>query len=266
MALFEHDGLVHYFRLEGGDRRPTLLLIHAIGSDHSLWDKVVPMLTPVVRVLRHDLRGHGGSGTPRHPCTVEQLAGDVLALTRALNIERFAVAGVSLGAMVAMKLAALAADRVRALAVTSCSPRMPTPPGGGWDARIRATLEQGMAVAATGTMSRMFSPGYLEQADPHVETLRNAFTLMDPKGYASCAAVLRDADLWPVLPTIQAPTLAIGNRGDLLIPLDTAAAIASAVPDGRTLTLDCGHFPPVEAPEPFARTLLGFLGQVGFAR
>lgn len=266
MALFQHDGLAHYFRLEGGDRRPTLVLIHAIGSDHSLWDKVVPMLTPVVRVLRHDLRGHGGTGTPRDPCTVEQLAGDVLALTRALNIERFAVAGLSLGAMVAMQLAALAADRVQALAVTSCSPRMPIPPAGGWDARIRAALEQGMAVAAPGMVSRMFSPGYLELADPHVETLRNVFTLTDPQGYASCVAVLRDADLWPVLPKIQAPTLAIGNRSDLLIPREASAAIASAVPDGRTLTLDSGHFPPVEAPQPFAQALLAFLAQVDFAR
>lgn len=262
MPRIFHDGLQHYFRLEGDALRPVLMLCHPIGADQSIWDRVVPLLLPHVRVLRHDLRGHGGTDVPAAPCTIDQLAGDVLAITQALGIERFSLAGLSLGALTTMKVALQAPEKVQALVVCSGSPRM-NPPPGGWDGRIASALEHGMAPVADGMVSRMFTPGFVQAFPTLVASLRTVIERTDSRGFAHCAAVLRDADLWGELAGIRAPTLAACGKQDPLIPADTAEKVALAVRDGSATVFDSGHFPPVETPNEFSGAVLQLLQRAG---
>jgi 3-oxoadipate enol-lactonase len=89
-----------YYRLEGGDGLPVLVLSHSLGQDHSMWDSQTVDLSPYFRVLRYDTRGHGGSGVTAGDYTIEQLGRDVLVLTDALGIDTFAFCGLSLGGMI----------------------------------------------------------------------------------------------------------------------------------------------------------------------
>ena len=257
MPVLRIDGLRHYFRLEGPESGPALVLTHPIGADHSLWDAVVPEL-PQFRVLRYDLRGHGGTEAPFGAVTLARLADDLLAITAALGLERFSVAGVSLGAMVAAQAAADAPGRVRRLVLCSAAPRLPGPPGG-WDARARQAIEQGMASLAPGMMARMFRGDWLAQREPIGGTLERVFRLTDPMGYAACCAVLRDADLASVLPRVRAPALVVTGADDALLPPDAANALLGSLPNAYKVTLSCGHYPMVERPERFAEVLTEFL-------
>ncbi|MEY3253054.1 MAG: hypothetical protein RL227_2027 [Pseudomonadota bacterium] len=255
MPVFQAQGLRHYGRLEGRPGATPLLLLHPIGADHSLFDKVLPLLLPHFQVFRPDLRGHGGSELPPRDCTLADLAGDVLALTQQLGWDRFAACGVSLGGLALLRAAIDAPRRLSGLALCSSAAVMAPPPGG-WDQRAAVAREQGLAGLASGMVERMFSPGHRSRQDPQIETLRSVFLHTHPEGYARCVAVLRDADLRPELHRVQAPTLVLHGTLDGLITPEKIELLRSGIPGARQRSVECGHFPPVEAPEAFAAALI----------
>jgi pimeloyl-ACP methyl ester carboxylesterase len=97
-----------------GTGQPVLLL-HGLASTHRWWDLVVPRLAGY-RVVRFDHRGHGESDAPPSGYRIDRLAADALGLLDALGLHRAVLAGHSLGAAVALRIAAAAPDRVSALA------------------------------------------------------------------------------------------------------------------------------------------------------
>ena len=65
MPFLNIDGLRVYYRLDGGDHQPVLILSHSLGQDHGMWDPQIPDLARHFRVLRYDLYGRGLSDRPR---------------------------------------------------------------------------------------------------------------------------------------------------------------------------------------------------------
>lgn len=254
------NGIRHYYRLEGNPAKPPLVLVHPIGADASLWDKVSPLLTDRFRVLRYDLRGHGGSETGVGDCSLALLASDLLALTETLGIGHFVVAGVSLGAMAAVHAAAIAPDRVTAVVACSVAARL-NPPPGGWDGRAVQVLQQGTAGVAAGMVERMFSAPFTATHDPAIDTLRTVLERMDPQGYAAACAVLRDTDLATGASRVRAPVLVVTGEADPLVPPAVGQALAGLFARGRWMGLPCGHFPPVEDAASFSAALTEFASQ-----
>lgn len=251
-------GVRHYFRLEGPADLPWLVLVHPLGADQGIWDRVTPLLTKRLRILRYDLRGHGGTDTTAGDCGIEMLSRDLFAMADAVGARCFSVAGISIGAMVAMHAAATHGERLQALVVSHALARLPAPPDG-WDARTAMVLRDGMVPVAWRMVERQFAPAFRATRDPIIDTVHAACALMDPHGYASASAVLRDADLRPLLPSITVPALVVAGRLDPMLPIEGVRAIADAIPGARFLGLDCGHLSPVELPEDFAREVGDFI-------
>jgi pimeloyl-ACP methyl ester carboxylesterase len=115
-----------HLRATGPQDAPPLMLLHSLGTDHLVWDPQAEALSRRFWVLRPDLRGHGRSGVPPGPYTIDGMARDLLAALDALGIERLPVAGLSIGGMVAQSRAALAPTRVTGLALVDTA--LPIPP------------------------------------------------------------------------------------------------------------------------------------------
>lgn len=95
-----------------------LLLLHGLASAARIWDLVAPMLASGRRVVALDQRGHGLSEKPDAGYDFATIVADDIAAADALRLgPRFAVAGHSWGANVALELAAAHPDRVAALAL-----------------------------------------------------------------------------------------------------------------------------------------------------
>src|SRR3712207_1431677 len=97
-------------RVRHGGDGPPVLLLHGHPRTHTTWHRVAPLLAADHTVVCPDLRGYGQSSkpstTPDHaPYSKRAMAGDCLALMRALGYERFAVVGHDRGAYVAFRLA-----------------------------------------------------------------------------------------------------------------------------------------------------------------
>ncbi len=81
------------------------------------------------------------------------------------------------------------------------------------------------------------------------------------KGDAALVAVLRDADLRPALGDKRTTTLLLHGELDPLITAEKIETQAQSITGAKRQPLPTGHFPPVEAPEAFAKALIRFMAQ-----
>src|SRR6476659_10116758 len=119
MPFIASQGSRIYYRLEGRPDLPLIVLVHALGTDHGLWDPQMPALLRHFQVLRLDLRGHGASDAPEGDYSIPLLAGDVLAAVNMTQRERFAYCGLSIGGMIGQWLGANVAGRIDRLVLAN---------------------------------------------------------------------------------------------------------------------------------------------------
>jgi 3-oxoadipate enol-lactonase/4-carboxymuconolactone decarboxylase len=256
MAFATRDGVRLYWRAEGEPERPALLLLNSIGTDLGLWDRVVPHLTPDFRVLRMDTRGHGASDAPGGDYDLAMLAADARAVLDAAGVARARICGVSLGGMVAMRLALDAPDRVEGLVLACTSAAMDRE---AWETRRRTVLEGGLAAIEQMALERFFSDHFRRTHRAEVETVRQGLRTLDPQGYAGCCAAVRDMDLLAVLPGVQVPTLVLSGARDVSTPFEGhGSKIRDAIPGAQTVVLDTAHLACLEAPLDFAAAVRRF--------
>ncbi|HLG97487.1 MAG TPA: 3-oxoadipate enol-lactonase [Bryobacteraceae bacterium] len=257
-ALVDNTRL--FYRLEGRDDAPALVLAHSLGVDHSLWDQQVLDLVPHFRILRFDTRGHGASDAPAGDYTIERLARDVLGLADALELKRFAYCGISLGGFVGQWLGVNAANRITHLILANTSPHVG--PASNWDARRSAVLSSGMNKLGGAFLERSFSAETIARRDPRVDSLRRVFLGTNPVGYAGCCAAIRDMNQTSLLPGIRVPTLVIAGYKDVGTPWEGhGEVLAREIPDTRSVRLVAAHLSNIERPRSFTAALLDFLWQ-----
>jgi 3-oxoadipate enol-lactonase/4-carboxymuconolactone decarboxylase len=258
MPFLNVDGARLYYRLEGQDGLPVLVLSHSLGVDHGQWDPQVPDLLPHFQVLRYDIRGHGASDVTAGDYTIERLARDVLAMADALQIKQFAICGVSLGGMIGQWLAAFLPERVTHAVLANTSPRMPDPSF--MEARRATVLELGMAAIADTAMQRFFSPELLSKNPPRVATCRRTLLATDPAGYAACCAAIRDMDNTHLLSKIRVPVLIVDGDRDVSTPwTGNGEVLASFIAGAKTVHLRAAHLSNLDSPRSFSTALLEFL-------
>jgi 3-oxoadipate enol-lactonase len=258
MPFVHVDGARLYYRLEGCDGRPVLVLSSSIGADHGMWAQQMPDLLQHFQVLRYDTRGLGASDAPRAEYSIEQLGRDVLAIADALRIEKFAFCGLSLGGMIGQWLGVNAQNRLTNLVLANTSPRVS--PKSSWDDRRRAVLDGGMRSIVDMVMSRFFSPEILAQQNPYVNSIRLTLLATDPAGYAGCCSAIRDMDHTALLHRVSVPTLVIAGDRDLATPwAGHGEILAREIPGARAVHVPGAHLSNVESPREFTTAAIDFL-------
>ncbi len=247
-----------YYRFDGADDRPAIVLSHSLGLDHAMWDQQAADLLPHFRVLRYDTRGHGASTAAPGDYTIAQLGGDVLELVDALGVRRFAFCGLSLGGMIGQWLAVQAPDRLTHLVLANTSARLSDPST--MESRRQLVAAGGMTAVELLVMARFFAPEVVAANSPPVASARRTLLATDPVGYAGCCAAIRDMDQRSLLPRISVPTLVIGGDGDAGMPWDAhGAVLQDAIPGAAAVRLPAAHISNLERPRSFSRALLDFL-------
>lgn len=233
---------------------PVLLLGPSLGSTTAMWAPQVPVLARHLRVVRFDHRGHGRSPVPPGPYTVADLGRDVLELMDRLGIARAHYAGLSLGGMVGMWLAAHAPDRIDRLALLCTAAHLP--PAQGWLDRAAAVRAGGLAAVADAVLARWFTPEFAD-----TKPYRKMLLATPVEGYAACCEAIAALDLRPVLPTIEAPTLVISGAEDPATPPELGQQIAAALPRATFVTVPkAAHLANVEQAETVTGLLASHLG------
>lgn len=243
-----------YWKLEGEDTRPPLVLLNSIGCDIDLWAPALPRLRPYFRLLRIDTRGHGASDAPAGDYALPMLAGDVLAAMDAAGIDTAAVAGVSLGGMIAMQMALDAPRRVTGIGLVCTSATMARDT---WSARVATVRGQGMASIADMAMGRFLSPAFAAERPEVAATVLRGLLTVSADGYAGCGAAIRDMAIQPRLGEIACPTMIVTGARDSSTPYEGHGEhLVAGISTAELVSLDCAHLAPLEAPAPLADALI----------
>lgn len=257
MPFVTRPGARLYWKLDGASDRPPVLLLNSIGADLGLWDLCMPHLLSSFSVLRMDTRGHGASDAPGGDYSMGELASDVIAVLQAAHINRAAVAGVSLGGMMAMELAIRAPESVSSLVLICTSATMDR---AAWVERVRCVREGGVSAIAELAMSRFLAPAFAQSNPQVTDTVRRSLLSTADAGYAGAAAAIRDMSLIERLASIVAPTLVVAGKRDISTPFEGHGdRIAAAIPGARTAQLDTAHLAPLEAPALLSETIRQFV-------
>jgi 3-oxoadipate enol-lactonase len=257
MPDIDADGCAIHVEVEGPERAPVLMLSNSLGTNLHMWDDQVAPFTRHFRLVRYDRRGHGQSGVPKGPYSMERLGRDVLAIVDGLGIERINWCGLSMGGMVGMWLGANAPNRIDKLILSNTSCYMPD--NAIWDARIKAAREKGLAGLVDGTLERWFTKAFRERSPQAIEPIRQMFVATKVDGYVACIEAIRAMDHRPLLAQIAAPTLVIAGRHDPGTTLQAGEFIAQHVPGAKLAILEAAHIANVEQPQAYAEAVLGFL-------
>jgi 3-oxoadipate enol-lactonase len=237
-----------HHRVDGPAHGSVLVLGGSLGSDLTMWDGQLALAADR-RLVRFDHRGHGGTPPTSGPYTVEELGHDVLELIDGLGLDRVSYAGLSLGGMIGMWLAANAPERIDRLVLLCTTAFMPT--GDLYRERAVAVRSAGaVEPIADGVLARWLTPAFAD-ANPDIRaSLRAMLTATSATGYAGCCDAIAAMDLRSSLPSVLAPTLVISGAEDPATPVALQAEIAAAIPGARhEIVRPAAHLATTEQPE-----------------
>jgi 3-oxoadipate enol-lactonase len=256
------DVTLHY-RVDGEADGYPIVFANSLGSDFRLWDKIIPLLPPGLRILRFDKRGHGLSSCPPGDYSMAQLVDDTAALMRALDFRDCMFVGLSIGGLIVQGLAANHPELVRAMVISNSAARIGTSEM--WQDRIKTLRTDGIEAIADNIMQRWFARDFHERHALELSGWRNMLTRTPAAGYIGCSAAIADCDFSVSSAALNLPALIIAGRADGSVPPEVARATAELIPGaGFELIDDSAHLPCVERPAEYARILVDFMRQNGY--
>jgi 3-oxoadipate enol-lactonase len=246
--------------VDGGGAGEAVVLAHAIGCDHRMWEELAAFLAPEFRVVRIDARGHGRSPVPPRPYTLGQMADDAVAVLDRLGIARAHWVGLSMGGMVGQAFALEHADRLGRLVLANTTSSYGPEGRAMWEARAKAVADGGVAAIKDLAMTRYFSDEFRDSHPEVVATVGARFLETPAAGYIGCCDAIRDLDYTGSLARIHARTLVIAGEKDVGTPPAMSEAIAARIPGARLAILaGAAHLSAVEKPAEFNALVRAFL-------
>jgi 3-oxoadipate enol-lactonase len=251
------DGCPIHVQVEGREGAPVLMLSNSLGTSLNMWDDQAPEFSKHFRLVRYDRRGHGKSGVPKGPYSMERFGRDVIAVADALKIKKFNWCGLSMGGMVGQWLGANAPDRVEKLVLSNTNfhytDKAP------WSDRIKFVQEKGLGALVDPNMERWFTKGFRDRAPQTIARMKEIFLATSPLGYIASCEAIRDMDFTASNPRIKAPTLVIVGNQDPATPPAAGEAIAKQITGAKVAALDAAHIANMEQPKAYTETVLSFL-------
>ena len=243
--------------------RPTLVLVHGGGNDHSAWGLQTRYFAHHgYNVLVPDLPGHGRSGGTT-PTAIDAFAEWLWRFVDAAGVEAVHLAGHSMGSLIALAAAAQAPARTSSLILIGPSDHMQVHP----DLLTTAPANDPVAwemITDWGFGKQAHKGGH--QA-PGLWLRGGGRALL-----ASCPTDVLGSDLaacndWTgaldAAANITCPTLFLMGTGDRMTPVGASKGLRAAIPDARSEILpDTGHMVMVERPNETIDIISGFLGDI----
>ena len=269
-----------FFNIAG--EGPPVVLIHGVAGRAAQWDQTMVQLAEKHTVIAPDLLGHGESAKPRGDYSLGAFASGIRDLLIGLDIEGATVVGHSLGGGIAMQFAYQFPERCQRLVLVSSG-------GLGQDVHpvLRAATLPGSEIVlpliaheklldVVGLIPRALGKLGLRTGPDIAEMAHGYASLSNAEGRSAFIHTVR-AVIDPTGQRVNAsdrlylaskmPTLIVWGGRDRIIPVDHAQPAHEGMPGSRLeLFEESGHFPHLDDPLRFARTLMHFLDETEPAR
>lgn len=249
------------YSVDGPADAPALVLGSSLGSDRHMWDEIMPALESW-KVLRYDFPGHGQSDPLPldRPATPVDLGEAILATIDDAGIDRFHIAGLSLGGMMSLWMSINRPRRIESMTMMCSGPVIL--PSSDWTAKAATVRAEGTASLVDATLQRWFTRSFLDRNDYRVERTRQTFIDCQDEGYAQCCEVIASMDNRPGLPHVPVPVTIIHAEHDQSLPRNAAQDLATSIREGSCPDVrlshvsDAAHMAAVEQPQQVATALV----------
>ena len=245
----------------------AMMFSHGFGCDQNMWTAVARAFEPDFRVILFDHVGAGRSDLaaydPQKYAGLDGYADDVVEIGRALDLEDAVFVGHSVSAMIGALASLKAPGMFSDLVMVGPSPRYVDEGqyvGGFSHAQVEELLDF-LADNHLGWSAAM-APAIMGNPDrPELgETLTNSFCATDPEIARQFARVTFFSDNRADLPQIEARTLVLQCRDDIIAPECVGEYVHSQVPGSRYVLLNAtGHCPNLSAPEEVTAAIRAFV-------
>ena len=245
------DGVEIVYEIHGDKNSgKRIALVHSLAMERGFWDGVVAKLGNKAAILTLDCRGHGQSGKPKGPYTVEQFADDLADVMTAAGWQKATVAGCSMGGCVALAFAIRHPARTASLGLIDTTAWYGADAPKAWGERADAALSKGLASLADFQLTRWFSDAYRTGGSPVVKRALDVFLANEVPAYAETCRMLGAADLRDKLATINVPTRIVVGEEDYATTVAMAEAMKAGIKGSTMLVLEkARHLTPLEVPE-----------------
>ena len=253
-AYYQHGGV------EWGEGRPSVVFVHGAGMDHTVWQQQSRALAHHgCNVAALDLPGHGESEDVAGIGSVADYTAWLLAFLDAAGWERTVVVGQSLGAAIAVELAANHPARIAGLVLIGVGLEMKVHPDLLEDTLNNKPRAEDFIIAFThGPATRLGGA-----PTPGNWMLGSATALLGGCGEAVLHRDFLVCHEWeggPFAEKIRCPTLVVNGNRDRMTLLRAVKTLTEAIEDARLEVLDgIGHMVQTEAPRIFLKLLRNFI-------
>lgn len=224
-----------------------LVLLPGMMCDARMWGDLPATIAP--RPVVH--------GLPLAGETMAALAAEFLADAP----PRFALAGISMGGIIAMEMLRQAPDRIESLALMDTNPLAETPQ---MQARRDPQIARALAGGLVSVMREEMKPNYLapgSDSGPILDLCLDMALALGPEVFARQSRALRDrSDQTTTLAAFKGPALVLMGEEDRLCPRDRHDLMHALMPQSRLVVIpSAGHLPPLERPLETAAALARWL-------
>ncbi len=264
------DGRQVHVRDEG-PRDAPIVLLHGSNADLHTWQAWTDALSADYRVVRFDQRGHGLTGPAADAdYSIETFAGDIDAVVDALGVERFVLAGNSMGGAIAMQYAIASPERLDGLVLVDAS-GAPIERDADGNIAFKLAAMPGVGSVMSQVLPRSLVERSLSQSVSNQkivtgEAVDRYWELARYPGNRDATrarfSTPRSAFSAEQVAQTDVPTLVMWGEEDKLIPYEAAGWYMDHLPDATLAAYPgIGHLPMEEAPERSAADLQQWLAR-----
>lgn len=260
------DGTRIGYSLHGDGRGARVVLLHSLAMNRDFWQPVIEQIEPHASVLAIDCRGHGASGKPAGPYTVEGFAQDVYDVVSALDFGGVLIAGASMGGCVSLQFAGTYPEATRAVGLIDTTAWYGESAPKDWNVRAEKAEKEGLAPLVEFQTTRWFSDAFRAAHPEVVQRCVDNFLRNEVAAFAATGRMLGAFDGRALMANVRVPACVVVGEEDYAAPPAMSRALHDGIA-GSTLTVipEARHLTPLETPDIIARELLALLDRAARA-
>jgi pimeloyl-ACP methyl ester carboxylesterase len=243
---------------------PPILLLHGLGADHSVWNAVIPLLSPDFRVLAPDLRGHGRSPAPPGAAFgLDEFETDLLALLAARGVDSVHAVGLSAGALLALRLGLDRPEHVRSVTMVGGSVYTDNHTRSIAERWEETYAQDGPDALALRMLKDLYYPDWIEAHLEVADRLREEIPKKDWTAAVRWGRAVATFDERARVASLRPPALIVQAMDDQVVDASHGRILRQSIPGASMHTLaETGHMVPVERPAELAEAIAGFVREV----
>lgn len=242
----------------GGNGTP-IVLFHSLLADNSSFDRILPALAAMHRVVVLSLPGFGESESVGGK--LEDIADHIAGGIEALGLQRPILLGNGYGGFIALMTAIRHPGVASKLVLADCGACFSEPGRAAFRGMSAAARDKGLGAIADVAMRRLFAPEFQQQNPDLVAQRKERFLAVDTSTFHGACEALAMLDVRDKLAGVKVPALVLVGEQDEATPPPMSKELAAGLPDARLEILaGCAHVPQLQAPDQFMRAIGSFIG------